>query len=195
MKIAKKLITIVSIMLLSTNICWGQDIPVERTDSIWGVNMFLSENQDSVIVTFYTSADLEVYNYIDLVVTGTRYTSYIYKELSYFHVTEQKLSYSSFVTFKFGTSEKIPFESIKNIDFYILHETKREETPIKTNRIVYYRNETSLNMIHSEEGQYEKRFFSLTGEEYSDLNFKDNIYITAIYNDNKLVQTFKSYKK
>lgn len=195
MKIAKKLITIVSIMLLSTNICWGQDIPVERTDSIWGVNMFLSENQDSVIVTFYTSADLEVYNYIDLVVTGTRYTSYIYKELSYFHVTEQKLSYSSFVTFKFGTSEKIPFESIKNIDFYILHETEREETPIKTNRIVYYRNETSLNMIHSEEGQYEKRFFSLTGEEYSDLNFKDNIYITAIYNDNKLVQTFKSYKK
>ena len=125
MKIAKKLITIVSIMLLSTNICWGQDIPVERTDSIWGVNMFLSENQDSVIVTFYTSADLEVYNYIDLVVTGTRYTSYIYKELSYFHVTEQKLSYSSFVTFKFGTSEKIPFDSIKNIDFYILHETKR----------------------------------------------------------------------
>ena len=161
MKIAKKLITIVSIMLLSTNICWGQDIPVERTDSIWGVNMFLSENQDSVIVTFYTSADLEVYNYIDLVVTGTRYTSYIYKELSYFHVTEQKLSYSSFVTFKFGTSEKIPFESIKNIDFYILHETEREETPIKTNRIVYYRNETSF----------------------------------AIYNDNKLVQTFKSYKK
>ena len=194
MKIAKKLITIVSIMLLSTNICWGQDIPVERTDSIWGVNMFLSENQDSVIVTFYTSADLEVYNYIDLVVTGTRYTSYIYKELSYFHVTEQKLSYSSFVTFKFGTSEKIPFESIKNIDFYILHETKREETPIKTNRIVYYRNETSLNMIHSEEGQYEKRFFSLTGEEYSDLNFKDNIYITAIYKGNKLVRTFKSYK-
>ena len=194
MKIAKKLITIVSIMLLSTNICWGQDIPVERTDSIWGVNMFLSENQDSVIVTFYTSADLKVYDHIYMVATGTMYTSYIYNELSELHVTEQKLLYSTFVTFKFKPSEKNPYESIKNIDFYILHETEREETPIKTNRIVYYRNETSLNMIHSEEGQYEKRFFSLTGEEYSDLNFKDNIYITAIYKGNKLVRTFKSYK-
>ena len=119
---------------------------------------------------------------------------YIYTELSKFQFTEQKLSYSTIVTFKFGSSEEIPFESIKRIDFYFLRETKREETPIKTNRIVYYRDETSLNMIHSEEDQYEKRFFSLTGEEYSDLNFKDNIYITAIYKGNKLVRTFKSYK-
>ena len=195
MKIAKKLITIMSIMLLSTNICWGQDIPVERTDSIWGANMFLSENQDSMIVTFYTSANLkEAYDHIYLTVTGTMYISYIYTELSKFQFTEQKLSYSTIVTFKFGSSEEIPFESIKRIDFYFLRETKREETPIKTNRIVYYRDETSLNMIHSEEDQYEKRFFSLTGEEYSDLNFKDNIYITAIYKGNKLVRTFKSYK-
>lgn len=194
MKIAKKLITIVSIMLLSTNICWGQDIPVERTDSIWGANMFLSENQDSIIVTFYTSADLKVYNFLSMEVLGTKYTRYVYTELSELHVTEQKLLYSSYVTFKFGTSENIPFESIEYISFQICHDTERGEQPIETNRIVYYRNETSLNMIHSEEGQYEKRFFSLTGEEYSDLNFKDNIYITAIYKGNKLVRTFKSYK-
>lgn len=195
MKTVRNLITIVSIILLSANICWGQDVQVDRTDSIWGANMFLSENQDSIVVTFYTSADLKVYNSISMVVSGTRYTRYVDTELSELHVTEQKLLYSSYVTFKFATTENIPFESIRYISFQILHDTERGEQPIETNRIVYYREQTSLNMIHPDEGQYEKKYFSLKGEEYSNLDFKDNIYITAIYNGNKLVRVFKSYKK
>lgn len=195
MKTVKNLIIILSVMFLSANICWGQDVQVDRTDSIWGMSMHPSENQEYAIISFYTSADLEVYNYICMEVNGTKYTRFFRTELSEFQVTEQKLLYSSFVTFKLNASENIPIESIYAISFYLFHETPREAQPIETNEIVYNREETSLNMIHSDEGQYERRYFSLKGDEYSNLDFKDNIYITAIYNENKLVKTFKSYKK
>lgn len=195
MKTVKNLIIILSVMFLSANICWGQDVQVDRTDSIWGVSVYPSENQEYGIVSFYTSADLELYNSVYMVVRGTKYHMFDYKELSKLQVTEQKLLYSSFVTFKFETSEEIPFESIYEISFFLFHETPREVQSIETNEIVYNMEETSLNMIHSDEGQYERRYFSLKGDEYSNLDFKDNIYITAIYNENKLVKTFKSYKK
>ena len=195
MKTVRNLITIVSIILLSTNICWGQDVQVDRTDSIWGANMFLSENQDSIVVTFYTSADLKVYNLIYMYVYGAKEIRIVEAKLSSSQVTEQKLLYSSFVTFKFGSGERMPFETIEKITFHIYHGTARGEQPIETNTLTYYREQTSLNMIHPDEGQYEKKYFSLKGEEYSNLDFKDNIYITAIYNENKLVKTFKSYKK
>lgn len=195
MKTVKNLIIILSVMFLSANICWGQDVQVDRTDSIWGMSVHPSENQEYAIISFYTSADLEVYNYISMEVNGTKYTRFFRTELSEFQVTEQKLLYSSFVTFKLNASENIPIESIYAISFYLFHETPRKAQPIETNRIVYNREETSLNMIHSDEGQYERRYFSLKGDEYSNLDFKDNIYITAIYNENKLVKTFKSYKK
>ena len=202
MKTVRNLITIVSIILLSTNICWGQDVQVDRTDSIWGANMFLSENQDSIIVTFYTSADLKVYDYVQMRLKGLVYYSYVNSWLSGsqvmegLKVSEQKLSYSSLIMLEFPiTCVSDPYETIEILSFELLHPTEREERPIRTNTILYYREQTSLNMIRSDEGQYERRYFSLKGEEYSNLDFKDNIYITAIYNENKLVKTFKSYKK
>lgn len=152
MKTVKNLIIILSVMFLSANMCWGQDVQVDRTDSIWGVSAYPSENQEYVIVSFYTSADLELYNSVYMEVRGTKYHMFDYKELSKLQVTEQKLLYSSFVTFKFETSEEIPFESIYEIFFFLFHETPREAQSIETNKIVYNMEETSLNMIHSDEG-------------------------------------------
>ena len=202
MKTLKILIIILSVMLLSANICWGQDVQVDRTDSIWGTNMFLSENQDSIIVTFYTSADLKVYDYVQMRLKGLVYYSYVNSWLSGsqvmegLKVSEQKLSYSSLIMLEFPiTCVSDPYETIEILSFELLHPTEREERPIRTNTILYYREQTSLNMIHPDEGQYEKKYFSLKGEEYSNLDFKDNIYITAIFNGNKLVRVFKSYKK
>ena len=202
MKTLKNLIIILSVMLLSANICWGQDVQVDRTDSIWGANMFLSENQDSIVVTFYTSADLKVYDYVQMRLKGLVYYSYVNSWLSGsqvmegLKVSEQKLSYSSLIMLEFPiTCVSDPYETIEILSFELLHPTEREERPIRTNTILYYREHTSLNMIRSDEGQYEKKYFSLKGEEYSNLDFKDNIYITAIYNGNKLVRVFKSYKK
>ena len=171
MKTLKNLIIILSVMLLSANICWGQDVQVDRTDSIWGANMFLSENQDSIVVTFYTSADLKVYDYVQMRLKGLVYYSYVNSWLSGsqvmegLKVSEQKLSYSSLIMLEFPiTCVSDPYETIEILSFELLHPTEREERPIRTNTILYYREHTSLNMIRSDEGQYERRYFSLKGE-------------------------------